>query len=75
MKAKFKTKEDACSYYDRHNPHMRGFNVHGTFKSDCDPKTELFYIVREDYDLIDNSKSPLFSKDDLPSLEMVHINI
>jgi hypothetical protein len=64
MKANFKTKEDACSYYDRHNPHMRGLNAHGTFESDWDPKTELLYIVREDYGLIDNI--PPFSKDDLP---------
>ncbi len=64
MQAMFRSKEDACSYYDRHNPHMRGLNAHGTFKSDWDPKTELFYIVREDYGLIDNI--PPFSKDDLP---------
>jgi hypothetical protein len=64
MKAKFKTKEDECSYYDRHNPHMRGLNAYGTFESDWDPKTELLYIVREDYGLIDNI--PPFSKDDLP---------
>ena len=36
MKAKFKTKNDACSYYDRHNPHMRKLNVHNTWKSDWD---------------------------------------
>ena len=64
MKAFFKSKYDACSYYDRHNPHMRKLNAHGTFKSDWDPKTKLFYIVREEYSLIDNI--PPFSKDDLP---------
>ena len=64
MKAFFKSKYDACSYYDRHNPHMRKLNAHGTFKSDWDPKTKLFYIVREEYCLIDNI--PPFSKDDLP---------
>jgi len=64
MKAKFRTKEDACSYYNRHNPHMRKLNAHNTFESDWDPKTELFYIVREDYHLIDNI--PPFSMEDLP---------
>ena len=64
MKAKFKSKEDACSYYNRHNPHLRKINAHGTFKSDWDPETKLFYIVREDYHLNDNI--PPFSKDDLP---------
>ena len=49
MRAKFKTKKDAYSYYDRHNPHMRPLNAHGTNKSDCDPVTHLFYIVRKDY--------------------------
>ena len=28
MKAKFKTKKDAVSYYDKHNPHMRSLNAH-----------------------------------------------
>ena len=64
MKAKFKTKEDACSYYNRYNLHMRKLNTHGDYKSDWDPNTKLFYIVREDYDLID--KIPPFSLDDLP---------
>jgi hypothetical protein len=39
MKAKFRTKEDACSYYDRHNPHLRKINIFGTFESDWDPIT------------------------------------
>ena len=64
MQAKFRKKEHACSYYDRHNPHMRTLNGDGTFRSDWDPKTKLFYIVREDYDL--NDYVPPFSKDDLP---------
>jgi hypothetical protein len=64
MQAFFKSKDDACSYYNRHNPHMRQLNAHKTFKSDWDPKTELFYIVREDYHLI--CSIPPFSKDDLP---------
>jgi len=64
MQAKFKSKDDACSYYNRHNPHMREINAHGTFQSDWDPETKLFYIVRENYGLLDNI--PPFSIDDLP---------
>mgnify|MGYP000194492654 CR=1 FL=1 len=48
----FRTKEEACSYYDRHNPHMRKLNAHGTFKSDWDPNTHLLYIVREYYGIV-----------------------
>ena len=64
MKAKFKTKEDACSYYDRHNPHMRKLNTFNNYKSDWDPKTYLLYIVRKDYMLKDDI--PPFSEDELP---------
>ena len=46
MKAKFKTKNDACSYYDRHNPHMCSLNAHNTYKSDWDPNTKLLYICK-----------------------------
>ena len=49
MDAVFKTKEDACSYYDRHNPHMRSLNAHKTWQSDWDPNTHLLYIVRKFY--------------------------
>ena len=50
MKGKFKTKEDAASYYDRHNPHMRSLcGCGGAYRSDWDPKTRLLYIVRDDY--------------------------
>ena len=64
MKAKFKTKNDACTYYNRHNPHMRSLNAHNTYMSDYDPITKLFYIVREDYGINDNINP--FSDDDLP---------
>jgi hypothetical protein len=64
MKAKFRTKKDAGSYYDRHNPHMRSLNTLGTYESDWDPNTRLKYIVRRDYLLMD-SIDP-FSKSDLP---------
>lgn len=71
MKAKFKTKEDACSYYDRHNSHMRNLNAHNTYKSDWDPKTKLLYIVREDYQINDNIDP--FSLEDLPISEPGYI--
>jgi hypothetical protein len=64
MKAKFKTKADACSYYDRNNPHLRKINIFGTFESDWDPITNLLYIVRDDYGLVDNI--PTFSLNDMP---------
>ena len=65
MKAKFKTKKDAVSYYDRYNPHMRSLNAHGTYQSDWDPETKLLYIVREDKEIIDTINP--FSEEDLPS--------
>ena len=52
MRAHFRTKKDAASYYDRHNPHMRGLNELNTWESDWDPSTSLMYIVREDHHLI-----------------------
>ena len=62
MKGKFKTKKDAVSYYDRHNPHMRSLNAHNTYASDWDPKTKLLYIVRDDY--LINATIDCFSIDD-----------
>ena len=52
MRAHFRKKKDAASYYDRHTPHMRGLNAHNTWASDWDPITSLMYIVRQDYGLI-----------------------
>jgi len=46
MDAHFRTKRDACSYYARHNPHMRAIDVDPGLKSDWDPRTHLAYIVR-----------------------------
>jgi hypothetical protein len=43
----FKSKQQACAYYDKHNPHMRSLNAHNTWRSDYDPNTYLLYIVRE----------------------------
>jgi len=65
MKARFKTKKDAVTYYDRHNPHMRSLNAHGTYQSDWDPNTKLFYIVRKNHGIIDTVNP--FSLDDLPT--------
>ena len=56
----FKTKKDACSYYDRHNPHMRSLNAHNTWKSDWDPNTHLLYIVRKFYGV--GPKVPTFTE-------------
>ena len=62
MKGKFKTKNDAVSYYDRHNTHMRSLKGNGTYISDYDPETKLMYIVRDDY--LINSTVDCFSVDD-----------
>ena len=64
MKAKFKSKSDCCTYYDRYNPHMRSLNALGTYASDWDPNTKLMYIVRKDHNLVDDI--PPFSMDDFP---------
>ena len=68
MNAKFRTKKDACSYYDRHNQHMRALNQHNTYKSDYDPNTHLLYMVREDFGII--STIDPFDKNDLPIVEV-----
>ena len=47
MRAIFRTKAAAVSYYDRHNPTMRSLNEHGTWQSDWDPRTHMLYTVRE----------------------------
>jgi len=57
MQSNFSTTLEACQYYDKHNPHMRKLNAFKTFKSDWDPETYLFYIVREDCSLINNIPS------------------
>ncbi len=63
MKGKFKTKKDAVSYYDRHNPHMRSLNGYGyNYRSDWDPNTKLLYIVRDDY--LINATIDCFSVED-----------
>ena len=63
MKGKFKTKKDAVSYYNRHNPHMRSLNgYYAYYRSDWDPNTKLLYIVRDDY--LINATIDCFSIDD-----------
>ena len=49
MRIRFKTKKEACDYYDHYNPHMRKLNAHNNYRSDWDPETKLLYIVRKDY--------------------------
>lgn len=66
MKGKFKTKKDAVSYYDRNNQHMRSLNAHNNYKSDWDPNTRRFYIVRDDY--LINATIDCFSIDDNPEI-------
>jgi hypothetical protein len=63
MRAAFRTRGDACAYYDRHNPHMRALNAHGTWTSDWDPSTLLAYIVREDCDVIE-TVAPFDARDE-----------
>ena len=63
MREKFKSKLDACSYYDKHNPHMRRLNANGTYTSDWDPNTQLVYIVRKAYMLI--NVDAFFSQEEL----------
>lgn len=43
----FKTKNDAATFYDLHNPHMRSLNAHGTWRSDWDPINCLRFAVRD----------------------------
>ena len=63
MKGKFKTKKDAVSYYNRHNPRMRSLKrVDNIYCSDWDPNTKLLYIVRDDY--LINATIDCFSIDD-----------
>lgn len=53
MKVKFKTKEEAFNYYDKYNKHMRPINLYNTGISDIDPNTNLAYILRKDYDIVE----------------------
>lgn len=32
MNKRFKSKKEACEYYDKYNPHMRSLNAHKTYE-------------------------------------------
>jgi hypothetical protein len=49
MDKDFWTKQEACDYYDKHNPHMRSLNANKTWCSDWDPANHLMYIVRKSF--------------------------
>ena len=63
VRENFKSKLEACSYYDRHNPHMRRLNANGTYTSNWDPTTKLVHIVRNAYVLI--NVDAFFSQEEL----------
>jgi hypothetical protein len=54
MNKKFKSKNDACSFYNTYNKHMRPLNLYNTYMSGCDPNNRRLYIVRTDYGLHTN---------------------
>lgn len=58
----FRTKNEAASYYHKHNPHMRVINAHHNWKSDWDSDTYLQYIVRDYYN--EYLTIPPFDKDE-----------
>lgn len=68
----FKTKQAACDYYDKHNPHMRSLNAHNTWRSDWDPDTKLLYVVREHY--AEYLKIPPFNINDSPNINIIGEN-
>ena len=70
MRAHFQTKEDACSYYDRHNSHMRPLNLFGNYRSNWDPRNNLIYIVREDYELV-KTVAPFDPADDYDPVALI----
>jgi hypothetical protein len=47
MNIVFKTKNQACEYYDNHNNTMRPLNSYNTYRSDWNRDTHLLYVVRE----------------------------
>ena len=68
MNKVFKTKNDAASYYNKHNPHMRPLNAHHNWKSDWDENTYLQYIVRQHYN--EYLKIPPFDINDAPEINI-----
>jgi len=49
MNKLFKTKLEACDYYDKYNSHLRSLNARNDWCSDWDPNRYLMYIIREDF--------------------------
>ena len=45
----FNSKSEARDYYDKYNPHMLSLNSYNTWCSECDPNTNLIYIVRSHF--------------------------
>ena len=64
----FETKQKACDYYDKYNPHLRSLNAHNTWRSDWDPDTKLLYVVREHNS--EYLKIPPFNINDSPSINI-----
>lgn len=60
MNVIFKSKKEACDYYNKFNPHMRSLNAHGNYSSDWDPKTCLMYVIREFH--YENRNLPTFEE-------------
>lgn len=42
----FHTKKEAARYYDSYNPNLPYFHTSARWKSDVDPKTFLWFVVR-----------------------------
>ena len=49
MQCLFKSRKQACAYYDYWNADLRPINEHGTYCSSRNPDTNLRYIVRKFY--------------------------
>ncbi len=42
----FKSKKNACIFYDQANPWLRPINAYNTYTSDWHPKNNLRFVVR-----------------------------
>ena len=49
LNKKFNRKVDACNFYKTRFPHMPSIDQLTSLKSKIDPKTNLAYIIRDDY--------------------------
>jgi hypothetical protein len=66
MNKVFKTKNQACAYYDMYNPTMRPLNGHHTYQSDWNCHTHLLYVVHEYGD--EYLSIPSFEEDEINSV-------